>query len=559
MKKLLLKTITLDNRQDFEFDANTFEYTVAIPDGNPRLPKIYATAEDGVDVKVLRPIRAPHSRTATAKVVLTSGEDKTEYVLNFVQDASLGFVMQYDDRYAFAPEYSGKGKLKFSSSDESVLTVSEDGVIHAVALSSTPVTVTAKVCRTTVATLTVDRVERAPLNIFYATGQSNSRGSYDQGIDRPTEQLKMAHAPLGNTYFLYVDPNTGAFSTDEIYDFGEKIRSGFHGALTKRWHELTGEKTLMVICACDGVAIHSWAEDGRMYGFAKTVSAAVEALYSAPDSPFEINRRGFFWTHGETQMVRWYERGKGYVQDSKRLLWDNEYYDRFIAIRNNMINDLKVDFGAIVLVRANRNRARKESIELGMLTDLLPIRAAQYAVNNTTDSSLFIASRVGDYAKMPDFHDSTAYGFGFVGPQNLHYTQTGYNEQGRVLAENLYGALSPTSDRTPTELELLDSDGRTRLNDGDELTVCEGGGHRIAAIVLPLYNDAPQVKYTVTEGADICNIDVYGNIRFTAAARLGDTAEITAQSESGLVRRVRARLAAATEESANDQTQNQIG
>jgi hypothetical protein len=77
--------------------------------------------------------------------------------------------------------------------------------------------------------------------------------------------------------------------------------------------------------------------------------------------------------------------------------------------------------------------------------------------------------------------------------------------------------------------------------------------------VLPLYNDAPQVKYTVTEGADICNIDVYGNIRFTAAASLGDTAEITAESESGLVRRVRARLAASTEESANDQTQNQIG
>ncbi len=559
MKKPLLETLTLDSCPRFVFNPSIFEYTIPVPEGNPRLPRISAAAEDGADVKVLRPIRAPHSREAVAKVILTKDSEKSEYVLNFVQDASLGFVLLYDDRYAFAPEYSGKGKLKFTSSDDSVLAVSEDGVIHAIALSDSPVTVTAKVCRTTVATLTVDRVERAPLNIFYATGQSNSRGSYDQGIDRPTEQLKMAHAPLGNTYFLYVDPNTGEFSTDEIYDFGDKVRSGFHGALTKRWYELTGEKTLMVICACDGVAIHSWAEDGRMYGYAKTVSAAVEALYSAPDSPFEINRRGFFWTHGETQMVRWYERGKGYVQGSKRLLWDNEYYDIFIAIRNNMINDLKVDFGAIVLVRANRNRASAQSIELGMLTDLLPIRAAQYAVNNTTDATLFIASRVGDYAKMPDFHDSTAYGFGFVGPQNLHYTQTGYNEQGRVLAENLYGALSPTSDRTPTELELLDSDGRTRLTDGDELTVHAGGGHRIAAIVLPLYNDAPRVKYTVTEGADICNIDVYGNIRFTAAARLGDTAEITAQSEGGLVRRVRARLAAATVDSANDQTQNQIG
>ena len=415
MSSIRLNSLSLERRPDFEFDSGTYEYTVAIPAGNPRLPRISASADGDIAVTVLQPMRAPEASEAIGKVKLASGEQKAEYTIKFRQDPSLGFVLSYDDRYTFCPEYSGKGKIKFTSSDESVLTVSEDGTIHAIALSDTPVSISAKVCRTTLGTLTVDRVERAPLNIFYATGQSNSRGSYDQGIDRPTEQLKMAHAPLGNTYFMYVDPNTGEFSTDEIYDFGDTIRSGFHGALTKRWYELTGEKTLMVICACDGVAIHSWAEDGRMYGYAKTVSAAVEALYSAPDSPFEINRRGFFWTHGETQMVRWYERGKGYVQDSKRLLWDNEYYDRFIAIRNNMINDLKVDFGAIVLVRANRNRASAQSIELGMLTDLLPIRAAQYAVNNTTDATLFIASRVGDYAKMPDFHDSTAYGFGFVG------------------------------------------------------------------------------------------------------------------------------------------------
>ena len=171
-----LSALTVDGGYSLSFAADQLSYEIAIPAGRPRVPHIEATAGSGL-VTVTQAVLADGAETGSAyAVVADAAGNSTEYCVTFRRDASLGFHLQYDDYYDFATA----GAASYTSSDPSVLSVSSSGIVHAQKLSETAVTVKALAADgKEMKTLTVDKVVKAPLNIFLITGQSNAYGTYD--------------------------------------------------------------------------------------------------------------------------------------------------------------------------------------------------------------------------------------------------------------------------------------------------------------------------------------------------------------------------------------------
>lgn len=520
-----------------QLQHDVLEYEVSIPVGHPPVPRITAATDDG-DVSVRQAMFAPGEPQTYASVTVRKDGAERLYRIHMKKDPALGFVLQYDDRCRFSipdGEHEG-GPLEFRSTNPAVLAVEDEGVVHAVGRSREPVCIHAVKDGSIRHTWTVDRVERAQINVFLIVGQSNAYGAYDQNT--PTGVAESERPCPGTSYCLDV---TDLNITEGVYDLS-KGRRGFSPALGKRWYELTGEKTVMIQTAVCGSPIERWEKNEPQYGgqsfYERTVRARqyLADTYGGTDSNWEVLRTGAFWCQGETGEAHLWKDGH-WNWNSPVVMSADTYYRKFLGIAADMKEDLGVDFWSIMLVRTLAKKSTPESLRLGLLTDLVPVRAAQYAIHNTTDPSISIMSRLCDVARMESSDDKTSPGYAFTGNENLHYTQKGYNAQGNELAENTYAALSPTVDRTPRRIEVLDSDGRTKLQDGAVLKIGKGCIKQIAAIMLPLYTDRPGLQYQIAKGADICRIDLFGRISFDENAREGDTAELLIQSSCGLERR----------------------
>ena len=101
--------------------------------------------------------------------------------MRFVKEAAKGFELQYADVYEYVADVVPEDGAEFSfeSSDPDVISVSETGSMKAKALSDSPVTVTVYLGDEVHETIVIDRVIKAPLNIFLIIGQSNAYGWHD--------------------------------------------------------------------------------------------------------------------------------------------------------------------------------------------------------------------------------------------------------------------------------------------------------------------------------------------------------------------------------------------
>lgn len=537
----VLASLTLDDGTELAFDPATTAYTVALPAGRPRVPRIAAAAQDeGAEVKIYQAAFPDTATEAIARVDITLGDLKNTYTVTMKKDPSLGFHLQYDDRYTFTPEYTLQDgeTFTFESSNQDVAKVNDDGVVQIKALSADPVTITAKVGEEVKDTFTIDKTVRAPINIFLIVGQSNSAGTYDSGLSNEMGRKAVAKPQKGTVYC--------AEGLSTPYDMN-RGRVGYAGAVGKRWYELTGEKSIVVQTAVGGSAIERWEENGDLYRNTLAAYSKLYNQYTAEDSTYEIIRTGYFWCQGETAQI-WTWKNGGWDQSGSYIMTADDYYARFMKNHENFVNDMNVEFGSILLVRAVAQAASRESQKTQYLTDLVAPRVAQYTIHNTTDPSIIIASRVGEIARTSTAPDKDAPGFGYMGPENLHYSQIGYNVAGEEMADSIFGLYSATADRTPEKIDVLSSDGRTRLTDGDTVQVDAAKGYQLAAIVLPLYADDANLTFTVTENAENCSVDMYGKITFKEGTAVGETAKIEIRSESGLTFTLNATLVPAAGE-----------
>lgn len=539
-----LASLSVDGGYTITFDPEVKEYTVNIPAGRPRVPHISAEGADGATVELLQATIADNETSGKAKAVVTLQGITEAYTVNFVKDAALGFQLQYADNYTFTPDYtlqSGES-FTFATSDKSVLSVSKKGVITANKLSDTPITITASVGGNVVDTLVVDKVVKAPLNIFLIIGQSNAFGwhdvppEYTDYYSYANTQKAQSDKPAAGTVFCDdISNGYDDYTFTGMYDLSIG-RSGFSPALGKEWYALTGEKTLMLQTAIGSTPIETWVKDPSLqfYGidcYAVTVERFnyYKDMLSAEDSNFEINRIYGFWLQGES--------GQEYVYSSDTFTWafkhnipnyeyigdwlpvtgpgqimtSSRYYDYFVSMYDSFKEDVGLEFIGILPVRAMYSVSTRENREEQTLVDLVPTRAAQFALNYNEHEGIAFVTIKTEIGRTESYPDKTVEGWGYMGCNNIHYNQLGYNAIGKDAADNTFAMFDADTDHAATELVVLSSDGRNRLNEGDTVTMSVGETLQISGYVLPLYADATNLTFQIADSS-VCTVDKFGLI-----------------------------------------------
>ncbi|MBQ6702424.1 MAG: Ig-like domain-containing protein [Clostridia bacterium] len=553
MADVRLSTLTLDDSTySLDFNSNVLSYTVKLPAGRPGVPRVLATAPDGAEVEISQAVIPDGQDFGYAKIKVTDSDDNSNlYTVKFEKAEENGFVLQYDDRFEFSSDYALKDgeTLTYVSSNSDVVAVSDNGLMHAKAVSNEKVTVSAMVGGQTVDTLVIDRVEKAHVNLFLVTGQSNAQGCYASTTANDPELCaeQLAQVEMigrdGAVYSYDFHPrksNTEVYKLRyTLYDMNTVAKQGFQSSLGKRWYELSGEKVVFLQTAYSGAPIQSWLDTetqpeagkygGRNY-YDDTQQAYADLMPLLEDN-YEIIRTANFWNQGGTAMVSVYSHERGdYITssdaafDPSKLMTDDEYYTLFMLMHEDMKRDFGIEFCGIFLNRVTPGATSAENKALQSHTDMVPIRSAQYGLHNTVPE-VSLVSRVGDYAKRTTWTDKTDPGWGFVDTDNTHFTQIGYNERGRVAAENAFNIW--VGDVNAESVELVAENGRDRLTSNDTIKLKEGEDYRLAGYALP---EASGAKTTLTSSNPaIVSVDKYGVVRALAA---GDTV-ITATTDNG--------------------------
>lgn len=546
----LLNSLTVDGGYALDFDPEVNTYTVSLPAGRPRVPQVEAEAEDGAEVRILQATIADGETSGTAKVILSRGGMENAYTVEFVKDESLGFQLQYADIYLFEPAYTLKDgeSFTFASSDKAVASVAKSGKVTAKARSDTPVTITASVNGTVVDELVIDKVIKAPLNIFLIMGQSNALGWHDVPPEYSTyyayasTQKAISDRPAAGTVWCDdISNGYDDYTFTGMYDLSVG-RSGFSPALGKEWYALTGEKTLMIQTAVGSSPIETWVRDPSLKFFGLDCYAiTVERfnyyrdLLSKENSDFEINRIYGFWLQGETGEEYVYSPGvftwafkhniPNYsyngdwlpVTGPGQLITSKQYSDYFLGIYDALMEDVGLEFIGILPVRAMYSVSTRENRTEQTLVDLVPTRAAQFALNYTENGNISFVTLKTEIGRTESYADKTVEGWGYMGCNNIHYNQLGYNALGKDAADNTFAKFSANADHTAASLVVLDSNGKTQLEDGDVITLSVGQTHQISGYVLPLFADDYALTFEVAD-TSICTIDEFGLITASDAA-----------------------------------------
>ncbi len=543
----VLTALHIDGGYTLEFRPELRTYELHIPAGRPRVPRLTAEAAEGEAVRINQACIPDNKSWGLASVTVTDANGAAgKYEVLFVKDSEKGFQLQYLDCWQFEIDAQNGDGVEYRSSNPQVLSVDADGRITANMVCGEAVTVEALANGTVIDSLTVDSVVDAVVNICIITGQSNASGTLD--IPYGFTEAEFIEKEKKDT--LCPEPGT-AFCLDiswigeperRFYDLSAG-RIGFSPALAKTWYDLTGEKTVVLQTAVGGSPIVTWMkpEDGVRYAYInqksnlyETTTAGYQLLMQtlgAENSGFEISKTFAYWLQGETESASTFNVNKvapgvgDYDWGSKEhILSSQEYYDIFCKNMEYFRDELNVDFMGILLVRNLHEVCSLESLALQLLTDLTPIRAAQYALNNDTVSDVGLVSRVCDIARKDTYKDSSVEGWGWMGCNDVHYNQEGHNANGIAAAENTFGFIYGGETRKATDVEWIKKNGRDRFADGETLTLKEGEAYQTAAMVLPMYTDTRTVIYT-SEDATVCTVDQFGLI--TAVGQPGKTTTVT--------------------------------
>ena len=554
---LRAQSITLDDdNYTLAFEENKFSYTVKLPAGRPTIPQVSATVSEGVELEVLQAYIPDGKTSGTASVIVSKNGFSNTYTINFVRDISNGFVLQYDDRYEFVP--SQEGDYTFTSSNDEIVSVDGNGVMTANKVSNESVTITATSANKT-ETLVVDRVEKAHINLFFVTGQSNGQGCYDgvtvngEGtLENPNqifydEQLATVVRPdeKGRVYSFDVHPRSEnikfynydpAFKENVIYDMHDFARQGFASPLGVDWYDYTGEKVIFLQSAWSGSAIEAWINpethpteagkySSRKLNFYETTKEGYNKLIPMLEENYEILRTMNFWLQGETATNAVYDKNKGDYHfsdeptfDSSKLMTDETYYKYFKWIDEDMRREMGLDYNSILSIRSHGAKTRQT---------IVPIISAHFALCNENDDIFLAMRKVMEITRQYVDPDKTSDGWNFMGTDNNHYNQIGYNRIGIECAENAFKFAFYSRNAKATDIEIIDNNGKTRLEDNATLEIQAGTVYRLGVLSLPHYT-SERVTWTSTDET-IASADMYNAIYAKRAGR----ATLTVTTESG--------------------------
>lgn len=321
--------------------------------------------------------------------------------------------------------------------------------------------------------------EKEKIAILMVIGQSNAQGagfSEEMEIVKVTNGMwEMSAMPTTTDYGAVYLSNTGAVtSLSPAYEYStnwaERV-GGYGPALAARWHELTGDKVVVLQMAVGATGLAEWQKDansnrehykelstpgddrgynGEYYLYKRAVKAFNET-YEALSGNYEITTAFYTWNQGENAESR--------TNPDENTIYDDatyaEYYEK---MHNDFMADCPgLEFGAITAVRSCRNtsHSQKKWNVAGVTTNA---RRAQYRLASKLDDIFFVSWHTedarrtapgsfqtngiseptwgGNYDLVPSFK-GCSYAF-----SNMHMTQLNYNIIGKESAENILASLN---------------------------------------------------------------------------------------------------------------------
>ncbi len=355
-------------------------------------------------------------------------------------------------------------------------------------------------------------------DIFLITGQSNAEGAGDSKKDPETlKENSMATEP-GTAYFMAVN---GDGSMEEPFDLSNG-RRGFSPALAKRWYELTGRGVYVIQTAISGSPIQRWEKvDENTRSYLRNTVNSYNFVKSKTE--FKFGDTYYFWCQGETGQAHEWDVDH-WIMPGVHLIDTPTYYKKLVSYHEGLMEQIDLKAGVIMLVRTLPRISTKKSLELGLLTDLNPAKCSQYTLHAEYGDSVRILSRICDVARM---ETTPGPGSGFMHDDNVHYRKKAYNIVGKEMAENLYTWMNPETDNTPTELEWIAPDGRTRMTDGFVLEVDALRGAYTSAMVLPFWASDPTYSFSVdNDETGSVSVDKFGRVTFKEGTPVGTEATL---------------------------------
>ena len=558
-EKMQLTSITLDDaRYELDFKAGVKEYVVNLPDGRPTIPRISATAKEGRGIEIAQAYIPDGETEGNAYIKVTNGNDSAIYTVRFIRNISNGFVLQYDDRYEFPLEE--KTGYTFSS-DSDALTVDENGLMTAKKVTDSPIKVTATNGSDT-KILTVDRIEKAHVNLFFITGQSNGQGCYDAvNYDGSTETVyegQIAYPTQlaavekigqhGRVYSYDVHPRKENQNLEKIcdpsltipeaytlYDMQDRAKQGHQASLGKTWYEMTGEKVVFLQSAWSGAPIESWLDPDRYeeaggYGnvtrnFYKSTKDGYNRLLAVLEENYEIIRKVNFWCQGETAMTSHYDKeisnyifSSNAAYDVTKLITDAKYYEYFMHLDADMRADFGLNYNGIMMVKT-----KGTPID----TAIIPIVSSHFALANSNKGIFTATRKFIEISRQYTSSDKTSEGYAFMGTDGNHYNQIGYNYHGKEAAENAFGYVFKSVTEDAAGVEIIANDGKTRLTQNDTVELKSGMTYRAGALSLPHYM-SEKITWS-SSNESIATVNEYGVVSAISSGK----AVITATAESG--------------------------
>lgn len=544
--KLFPSEIKVDG-QALALEKGVTEYEYRIPDGDPYIPSVEAKAEDGCEVHVI-PGFIPYGETeGYSQIILTKDGTEELYKVKFIKDAGKGFVLQYGDVYNF----DGGAGATYVSSDPTNVPVDANGKVTAKKLTDADVTVTAT-SSSGEKKLVINGVKKARVNLVFITGQSIAQGCYDTsdktGTRIPTEdqhklieKVEVEGMVYGYDLFPRSEDARVASMKGRIYDMYTYPKQGFETAIGNAILYGTGEKTLFYQTAYSGAPIESWLDSkrheeagtyGGHYFYDEQLNAYNKALKKMLSNNYEVIRVSNVWIQGTTAMSAVYSKAKGdYIfssdpaYDSSKRITDETYYEYYMKFHNDMVEDFGLEYDFMVLDRASRSVCNEENRLLGTQTDIVPIRASQYTLTNE-NKDIIMVTRITDQFRPYASTDKDSWGYGFIGVDNAHFNQIGYNALGQDIGKNMVEYIF--SNVKAESVEIIDTNGKTRLGENETVEVKKKATKRFAAMALPMMSN--ELLTWSSSDEEVATVDRFGTVKAVGKG----TCRITVKTSGGI-------------------------
>ena len=205
--------------------------------------------------------------------------------------------------------------------------------------------------------------------------------------------------------------------------------------------------------------------------------------------------------------------------DKNDLITDETYYNYFMMLHNDMVEDFGLQYNGIMFTKSKGVTNQ---------TKIVPIVSAHFALcNNNEDIHVASRSFIEIATQYKDTANKDKEGYGYMGTDNNHYNQIGYNHLGKECATNAFNAIFGIATNEAKSIDVISNDGKTRYLEGESLALAKGGETRLGALCYPHYVNE-KLEWTSSDES-IVTVNEFGVVKGVEKG----SAKITVKSESG--------------------------